>query len=93
MRYSEDLQNVITWMLNKEPQQRPSVSDLLDIPKIQLRMNERKMKEDYEALKRREEEVYSKYKKLRQREKELLERENELAKREETAKALKSRLL
>lgn len=65
MRYSEDLQDVIHWMLKKDPTKRPSVTDLLAIPKIQLRMNERKMKEDYEALKRREEEVYAKYKKLR----------------------------
>ena len=92
MRYSEDLQNVVAWMLNKDPTQRPSVGDLLALPKIQLRMNERKMKEDYEALKRREEEVYSKYKKLRQREKELNEREARLEQREETAKKLKSRL-
>ena len=86
MRYSEDLQNVITWMLNKEPEKRPSVADLLSIPKIQLRMNERKMKEDYDALKRREEEVYAHYKKLKQKEKTLLEREAELDKREEIAK-------
>lgn len=86
MRYSEDLQEVISWMLNKEPTERPSVTDLLSIPKIQLRINERKMKEDYEALKRREEDVYSKYKKLRQREKVLQEREATLAKREETAR-------
>lgn len=71
MRYSEDLQSVITWMLNKEPSERPSVTDLLSIPKIQLRMNERKMKEDYEELKKREEQVYSRYKALRQREKDL----------------------
>ena len=92
MRYSEDLQEVISWMLNKEPTERPSVTDLLSIPKIQLRINERKMKEDYEALKRREEDVYSKYKKLRQREKVLQEREATLAKREETARQLLSKL-
>ena len=62
-------------MLNKEPHERPSVTDLLAIPKIQLRMNERKMKEDYEELKKREEQVYSRYKALRQREKDLQERE------------------
>ena len=93
MRYSEDLQEVIQWMLNKDPTRRPSVTDLLGLPKIQLRMNERKMKEDYEALKRREEDVYAKYKKLRLREKALVERESMLAKREETAKMLKSKLL
>ncbi len=46
-RYSEDLQNVINWMLNKEPERRPNVDDLMGIPKIQLRMKERKMREDY----------------------------------------------
>ena len=33
-RYSEDLQNVIQWMLSKEPEKRPSVDDLMNIPKI-----------------------------------------------------------
>jgi peptidoglycan hydrolase CwlO-like protein len=55
-------------------------------------MNERKMKEDYEALKRREEEVYTEYKKLRQLEKELDEREVTLAKRKKTACELMSKL-
>ena len=79
-------------MLNKEPTQRPSVTDLLAIPKIQLRINERKMKEDYEALKRREEDVYAKYKKLRQREKDLQEREATLTKRTQTAQQLLQQL-
>jgi len=34
MRYSEDLQSVIEWMLNKDPASRPSVTNLLEIPKI-----------------------------------------------------------
>lgn len=46
-RYSEDLQNVIQWMLHKEPERRPTVEDLMGIPKILLRMNERKMRDDY----------------------------------------------
>ena len=50
------------------------------------------MKEDYEALKRREEDVYAKYKKLRQREKALQEREAELAKRAEKANQLLQQL-
>ena len=55
--YSEDLDNVVKWMLNKDPTKRPSVEELMKIQKIQLRMNERKMKEDYDTLKRREEDV------------------------------------
>jgi NIMA (never in mitosis gene a)-related kinase len=64
-RYSEDLQNVINWMLNKEPEKRPTVDELMGIPKIQLRMNERKMREDYAALKIRETAVHEKYDKLK----------------------------
>jgi serine/threonine protein kinase len=40
-RYSEDLFHVIKWMLSKEPERRPSVEDLLEIPPIKLRLNER----------------------------------------------------
>ena len=86
------MHNVVKWMLNKDPEKRPSVEDLMRIPKIQLRMNERKMKEDYDALKRREEEVQTKYKKLKQKEKALQDREEELKKREERARAMKLKL-
>ena len=92
LRYSEDLNNVVTWMLNKDPTKRPSVEELMKIQKIQLRMNERKMKEDYDTLKRREEDVQSKYKKLKQKEKALLEREEKLNQREERARAMKKKL-
>ena len=48
-------------MLHKEPEKRPTVDDLMGIPKIQLRMNERKMREDYAVLKQRETEVHERY--------------------------------
>lgn len=85
-RYSEDLQNVINWMLHKEPEKRPTVDDLMGIPKIQLRMNERKMREDYAVLKQREKEVHERYEKLKLKEKALLAREAALNKREEAAR-------
>lgn len=53
-RYSEDLQSVIVWMTNKQAEKRPSVDELMQIPKIMLRMSERKMRQDYEDLKKRE---------------------------------------
>lgn len=85
-RYSEDLQNVINWMLHKEPEKRPTVDELMGIPKIQLRMNERKMREDYATLKQRETEVHERYEKLKLKEKALLAREAALNKREEAAR-------
>jgi NIMA (never in mitosis gene a)-related kinase len=57
-RYSEDLQNIIAWMTNKTATKRPSVEELMQIPKIQLRLSERKMREDYAALKKREQDVH-----------------------------------
>ena len=44
-RSSEDLQEVVQWMLSTDPEQRPSVEDLLKNPKIKLRLNDREMRE------------------------------------------------
>lgn len=49
-------------------------------------MNERKMREDYAALKQRETAVHEAYDKLKQKEKQLLAREAALNKREEVAR-------
>jgi NIMA (never in mitosis gene a)-related kinase len=50
-RYSEDLQSLIEWMLRTEPESRPSVNELSEIPKIKLRMKEREMRLEYAQLK------------------------------------------
>lgn len=92
MRYSEDLENVISWMIQKEPEKRPTVNDLLDIPKIQLRMRERQMREDYATLKLKEQTVHQKYDDLKLKEKELANQEKALLKREEKARNLKIKL-
>ena len=49
-------------MLNKEPEKRPDVDDLMNLQMLQLRLKDRKMKEEYDALKRKESDIYSKYK-------------------------------
>lgn len=38
-------------MLSTDPEKRPSVDILIDNPKIKLRLNERKMREEYGRLK------------------------------------------
>ena len=73
-------------MIQKDAEKRPSVDDLMAIPKIQLRLSERKMREDYAALKQREQEVHAKYDELKCIEKELASRETALLKREERAR-------
>ena len=59
-RYSEDLQKVIQMMLLTEPQLRPSVDQLMEVPEIKLRLSERQMREDYSKLKEQELEVRTK---------------------------------
>ena len=44
-RYSEDLQEVIQQMLNVDSTRRPSVEELIKLPKIKLRINERKLRD------------------------------------------------
>jgi len=41
-------------MLNTVPEKRPSVEDLIKLPKIKLRINERKMRDQYAKLKYKE---------------------------------------
>lgn len=53
-RYSEDLQDVIQRMLSVDPNQRPNVEDLLKLPKIKLRIHERKMRDQYSKIKYKE---------------------------------------
>ncbi len=52
-------------------------------------MNERKMREDYAELKKREQEVHDKYEALKQKQKQLQAQETALIKREEKARTLK----
>ena len=53
-RYSEDLQQVIQSMLQVDPKNRPTVEDLIKLPKIKLRINERKIRDSFAKLKYKE---------------------------------------
>ena len=35
IRYSEELQRVISWMLNVEPNKRPTLEDLINLPNVE----------------------------------------------------------
>ena len=78
MRYSEELWRVITWMLTVNPENRPSVEDLLNVPQVCLRLREKRIKENLakiklfeETLKRKEEEMLIKEKEIEMKEKEI----------------------
>ena len=56
-RYSEELQRVVTWMLCQNPNERPNVDDLMNLPQISMRIREKKMQEVAHSIKKREEEM------------------------------------
>jgi NIMA (never in mitosis gene a)-related kinase len=76
-RYSEELQRVVNWMLSLDPNLRPSVEDLLNLPQISLRIREKKLRENQLALKKKEEEL-----KKKEAEINAIEEENRLKKLE-----------
>ncbi|CDW80923.1 protein kinase domain containing protein [Stylonychia lemnae] len=88
-RYSEDLQNVIEWMLSTEPEKRPSVNELSDIPKIKLRMKEREMRQEYAQLKQTDTDITKRMEELKKWEDEITLREDALREREHKAQQLK----
>lgn len=54
-------------MLNVDPTQRPTVEDLIKLPKIKLRINERKMRDQYSKLKYKEAKLDKREKDLQHR--------------------------
>lgn len=57
IRYSDDLQQVVSWMLTLHPDLRPSVDELLAHPMVAIRLREKKVKEQWAELRREEEEL------------------------------------
>merc|ERR550514_1678038 len=74
-RYSEELQRVIAWCLEQEPDRRPTTEDLLKVPIVSVRVKEWRLREHHTYLKQQREE-------LRRREEALEERERKVALRE-----------
>jgi len=83
MKYSQEMQRICEWILKLNPMDRPSAEDLLNIPNISLRLREKRLKENYALLKKKEEEIKKKEKELEEREKQLLLKMNELKIKEE----------
>lgn len=79
LRYSEDLNTLITCMLNismnggvyRDAKSRPNIGELLSIPQVALRIRERKLRERHTQVKAREEELRLKEESLRALEAEL----------------------
>ena len=82
IRYSDELQRVVVWMLNVDLNLRPSVDDLLSLPQVSLRLRERKLKESQNSLKKKEEELKKKEAEIIQLEQENRQKRIELEERE-----------
>lgn len=87
-RYSEELQRVIRWMLQVEPQDRPDVEDLLNLPHVSMRLRERALKRNLQHTKRKEEEVKRQEEKLKTKREMIEAKEKELDEREGQVEAL-----
>jgi NIMA (never in mitosis gene a)-related kinase 2 len=81
-RYTEELMRVIKWMLQVEPEERPNVEDLLNLPHVSMRLRERALKRNLQHMKKKEEEVVRKEEKLRSKQQSILAKETELDERE-----------
>ena len=87
-RYSEDLQEVIQQMLNVDPEKRPSVESLIKLPKIKLRINERKMRDQYAKLKYKEQKIDKRAQELKLKSQEIKAREKAIAEKHMKVKDL-----
>ena len=54
-RYSSFLFKIINWLMNINPNNRPFVNELLNVPEINFRVRERKFKENFFKMKKFEE--------------------------------------
>lgn len=84
-KYSDDLQRVISWMMSLDPNQRPSVTEILSLPQITIKNKEKvardeiaKLKDYENKLKEREEKVRREKEELRRREEDILRREKKV---------------
>lgn len=51
MRYSEELQNLVSWMITSDQEKRPCTEVILQIPQIALRIKERNLREKFSTIK------------------------------------------
>jgi len=82
----------IRWMLKTDPQQRPKVEDLLNIPGISMRLREKTLQKNFVVIKKKEEEIKKKEDILKQKEEELRAREESLKEKEREIEELERQL-
>jgi len=91
-RYSEELQRVLASMIRVNPEERPSVKDLLNVPQIALRIKEAHLKENYASLKKKEETLANKLNELTESEHNLKHEQEKLDSKEKELSQLENSL-
>ena len=88
--YSQELSSVIMCLMRVNPENRPNAEEITNYPPVIIRIRERKLKEYYLKLKKkeqdlqkREEIVNIKEEEIKKKEKEFVERENEINTKED----------
>lgn len=69
-------------MLSTDPDKRPSVDQLSEIPKIRLRMSEREMRDQYTKLKSKDADITKRFEELKKKEEDIKQREEAMKLRE-----------
>ncbi|KAL4435377.1 hypothetical protein ABPG74_022860 [Tetrahymena malaccensis] len=99
LRYSEELQKLIESMVHIDPEKRPSVQNILELPQISLRLKERKLREKHsqikikeDELKKREEQLQERIDQIEKKEKDFTIQEQALKDLEEQVKQLEAQL-
>lgn len=70
-RYSEDLYQAIKMMLSVESSKRPTVTELMSLKIVKMRIKEKEMRSEYQKIKKREADVTKKMENLQAKEAEL----------------------
>ena len=99
LKYSDELNKVIMWMMNVNQNNRPSVDDIVNLTQVNIRIKERRIKESYakvrlleETVRLREVKVIEKEKELERRERCVEERERAVKEKEEMLMKLEGRV-
>lgn len=91
-KYSSDLQIVLQTMIWVDASKRPSITKLLSLPQISLRLREKKLKDTHAILKKKELEIQKREDEVTKREKEVEAKAKELEELEAKLMKMKNTL-
>lgn len=89
--FSEELQNVVDRMLQIDHSKRPSVLELIKMPRVSLKIKEIKLKEKSQYLEQREKELNKREEAVEKQESEISERLSAIEAREKKVAELEAK--